>query len=591
MNRDIICIGVLLMLVLAVIPSSETMENFQEEKNRYIQTFKPLAKQTIYINTSAIDARTDLNATQKTALKNHIIQHVRENFEGAVGSANVTISNDPKDEKNASRIVKIEPGRDPNGRAWGRTFGENKTVKVFLGEFMDDSSVNGSFQNPDGSWNITKLGNALGHTGGHEAGHTFSVGHNHETRPAKDTDNRSKMTAGGNLNTTERARARYRFDNHSKDVIKKNWGKPPCSSFPDYDDKVVSSHFYGPPSIPDKPDEWGSLDVIFAYYSEIPGWFELGFLGVDTDNGEFDGNPEFDFVYKTSLLDNPDIDADILTFIEDFHEHTTWLLRGSEISPFPGEWFMVTPDNVLLSDLIDTPDGKTVARFVEMMWPDHGVFVTFDALSYGYSSNPYNGFTYDFVPTPPVISGPDSGEPGIDYEYMFRSTIVTGDDLFYYVDWGDGIFDEWFGPFPPDVDVPMVHVWDEPGLYTIGAKSKSMFEAESSWSYFTVAIDEDMPELDIEITGGIGVSAVITNSGEVDAINVAWEINVEGGFVLFGGNEQGSSDIPVGGEINIGTMPIGIGAISITVTADPENGDAVTKTEDGFLLLIFVIMN
>lgn len=63
----------------------------------------------------------------------------------------------------------------------------------------------------------------------------------------------------------------------------------------------------------------------------------------------------------------------------------------------------------------------------------------------------------------------------------------------------------------------------------------------------------------------------------------------EGGFVFFGGNEQGSSDIPVGGEINIGTMPIGIGAISITVTADPENGEPVTKTEGGFLFLIFVI--
>ena len=129
MNREIICTGVLWMLVLAVVPSSEPMENIQEEKNRYIQTFKPFAKQIIYVNTSAIDARTDLNATQKTALKNHILQHVRENFEGAVGSANVTISNDPKDEKNASRIIKIEPGRDPQGRAWGRTFGGNKTVK------------------------------------------------------------------------------------------------------------------------------------------------------------------------------------------------------------------------------------------------------------------------------------------------------------------------------------------------------------------------------------------------------------------------------------------------------------------------------
>lgn len=590
MNKEIICIAVFLMLVFAASPSSKAIENIQEENKSYIQTFQLLAKQTIYVNTSAIDARTDLNATQKTALKNHILQHIRENFEGAVGSANITISNDPKDEKNASRIVKIEPGRDPKGRAWGRAFGGNKTVKVFLGEFMDDGNVNGSFQNPDGSWNITKLGNALGHTGGHEAGHTFSIGHNHRTRPAEGTDNRSKMTAGGNFNTTERAAARYRFDNHSRDVVKRNWDRPPCTSFPHYDDKVICSHFWGPPELPDKPDEGGSLDALFFYYCEIPGWFELGFLGVDTDDGELDGNAEFDFIYKSSMQNNPDIDAEILTFIEDYHEHTSWMLRGSEESPFPGEWFIVNPDNVYLSDFIDTPDGKMVARIVEMIWPDLSVFITFNAFSYGDYSNPYNGFTYDYAPTPPEITGPDHGEPGMDYEYTFSSSMTTGVDLFYYVDWGDDSFEEWIGPFPSGVEVPLIHAWDEPEIYTIRAKSRDMFETESSWSYFTVAIEEDTPELDIEITGGLGISAVITNNGDVDAVNVAWEINVEGGLVFFGGNAQGSSDIPAGGEINIGTIPIGIGVISITVTADPENGEVAIKTEDGFLLLIFVIM-
>ena len=360
---------------------------------------------TIYVNTSAIDDRSDLNASQKTALKQHILDHIKSNFEGALGSGNVTVTDDPTQQGSADRNVSIEPGMsDPSGSAWGQCEGGNNTVKVFLGEFMNDSSVNGTFQNPDGSWNITKLGNAIGHTSGHEVAHTYSVGHNHEERPEPPdflppdgNDNRSKMTEGGHINATERASMTFDLDNHTRDVIKNNLGKDACEAFPDYDMKVLLSHYFGPTTLPDKPDEAGSLDVTFDFYAEMSGWFELGFLGEDTDDGIHDGNSEFDFIYKTSLLNDEDLDAKILTFISEFHDHTTWLLRGSEESLYPGEWFMLDEKNVVLSDFIETPDEDMVARKVAMSWPYQGVYVSFDALSFGEASNQYNGFTYDFI--------------------------------------------------------------------------------------------------------------------------------------------------------------------------------------------------
>jgi len=184
---------------------------------------------TIYVNTSAIDDRNDLNASQKTALKQHILDHIKSNFEGALGSGNVTVTDDSAQQGSADRNVSIEPGMsDPSGSAWGQCHGGNNTVKVFLGEFMNDSSVNGTFQNPDGSWNITKLGNAIGHTSGHEVAHTYSVGHNHEERP-KDpdvvvlppdgNDNRSKMTEGGHINATERASMTFEWIDHITALI------------------------------------------------------------------------------------------------------------------------------------------------------------------------------------------------------------------------------------------------------------------------------------------------------------------------------------------------------------------------------------
>ena len=212
---------------------------------------------TIYVNTSAIDGRSDLNDSQKKALKDRIVQHIRDNYEDAVGADNVTVTNNPAQAGSANRTVNIQPGMDPNPPAsWGSWPHGSNTSNVYLGEFMNDSNVNGSFKNPDGSWNTTKLGNAIGHTAGHEVGHSFSIGHNHKERPkGRATDNRSKMTVGSNVNASERANASFKFDNHSKKVLKQNWGKKACDACADYDNKVLLSQFWANPDFPDKYDD------------------------------------------------------------------------------------------------------------------------------------------------------------------------------------------------------------------------------------------------------------------------------------------------------------------------------------------------
>jgi hypothetical protein len=492
MDKKIVGIFVFMLVVASTLSVAKTANipifNITKEPLTYSDN-----QVTIYVNTSAIDARPDLTNAQKTALKNRILQHMRDNFEDAVGAGNVTVTNNPAQAGSANRTVQIEPGMDPTPPAgWGSWPHSSNTTTVYLGEFMNDSNVNSSFKNPDGSWNTTKLGNAIGHTAGHEVGHSYSIGHNHKERPkGRAEDNRSKMTVGKNINASERANASFKFDNHSKDVLKNNWGEGACDAVADYDEKVLLSHFWANPSFPDKFDETGTLDALFFRHIEMPGWYEFGFLGIDSDDGVVDGNPDFDFIYKSSLSMD-DTDAEIISFLDDHHERTTWLLRGTEESPYPGEWFPLNPDNVFLEEWIEQPDGNLVARYATMIWPEQVVYITFDSYSFGHRSSSYNGFTYEYYtnikPGAPTISGPTEGDVGTSYSYTFNAVDPDVDYIYYYIEWGDGEVEDWFGPYYSGYEVTVSHTWDEQGTYIIRAKARDTYGLESDWGELTVTM-------------------------------------------------------------------------------------------------------
>ena len=106
-----------------------------------------------------------------------------------------------------------------------------------------------------------------------------------------------------------------------------------------------------------------------------------------------------------------------------------------------------------------------------------------------------------------------------------------------------------------------------------------------------------MTELDMDI-GKIlfGFSVTIKNVGGTTAYNVQWKITIRGG-ILLRINKTVSGAIPtpiLAGEQSIvesGFISIfGFGPIEITVTAWADNAPEVTKTLDGFVVLIFIII-
>ncbi len=93
-------------------------------------------------------------------------------------------------------------------------------------------------------------------------------------------------------------------------------------------------------------------------------------------------------------------------------------------------------------------------------------------------------------PFPPDITGPTEGEPGVEYIYTFLTWDPEDDIVWYKLDWGDGNITDWIGPYESGEEIIRSHSWEEIGTYTIRAKAKDIFNAESYWSIYVVKVED-----------------------------------------------------------------------------------------------------
>ena len=94
-------------------------------------------------------------------------------------------------------------------------------------------------------------------------------------------------------------------------------------------------------------------------------------------------------------------------------------------------------------------------------------------------------------PFPPSINGPISGKAGEEYEYAFATTDPDGDDVYYYMEWGDGQIEEWIGPYTSE-EIYLPHIWNEQGLYTIKIKAKDSHDGESEWATLEISMPKNI---------------------------------------------------------------------------------------------------
>jgi len=91
-------------------------------------------------------------------------------------------------------------------------------------------------------------------------------------------------------------------------------------------------------------------------------------------------------------------------------------------------------------------------------------------------------------PYTPDIIGDIEGIKNRKYEYKIFTVDPNGDDIFYYIDWGDGNNTGWIGPYKSGEKIEVEHSWNKQGRYTIKAKAKDVYDAESGWATLRISI-------------------------------------------------------------------------------------------------------
>jgi len=92
-------------------------------------------------------------------------------------------------------------------------------------------------------------------------------------------------------------------------------------------------------------------------------------------------------------------------------------------------------------------------------------------------------------PNKPIIYGPIQGKVGVDYNFTFVYNDFEQRDFYYYIEWGDGTFEEWIGPYPAGLEVTVNHTWYEKGNYFIRCKAKDLWGYETDWGEYMFWID------------------------------------------------------------------------------------------------------
>jgi hypothetical protein len=92
-------------------------------------------------------------------------------------------------------------------------------------------------------------------------------------------------------------------------------------------------------------------------------------------------------------------------------------------------------------------------------------------------------------PNAPVIRGRTYTRPGT-YIWKFKAIDPDGDNIFYEIDWGDGVVEKWIGPFASGAEVAFSHSYYTKGTAQIKARANDTHGAIGDWGYLHVVISK-----------------------------------------------------------------------------------------------------
>ena len=77
------------------------------------------------------------------------------------------------------------------------------------------------------------------------------------------------------------------------------------------------------------------------------------------------------------------------------------------------------------------------------------------------------------------------------HNFTFMSTDPEGHDVYYWIEWDDGSYEGWIGPYPSGEEITRNYTWWKKGTYAIRAKAKDIYDAESDWGQLLIPIERN----------------------------------------------------------------------------------------------------
>lgn len=107
--------------------------------------------------------------------------------------------------------------------------------------------------------------------------------------------------------------------------------------------------------------------------------------------------------------------------------------------------------------------------------------------------------TENHPPNKPTIQGNKIGKNETSYSYTFSATDPDGDDIYYYLNWGDtywfGGGVGWIGPYHSGEKIKLNHTYKEKGNYTIRIKARDTYQAKSDWGTLKVIMPNNIKNI------------------------------------------------------------------------------------------------
>jgi hypothetical protein len=134
----------------------------------------------------------------------------------------------------------------------------------------------------------------------------------------------------------------------------------------------------------------------------------------------------------------------------------------------------------------------------EDKYPGGRMYTSFNAGGNWSAGNKYYDFCFRTIgftndpPDSPSIVGPSKATAGESCSYSFTSTDPEGQNVYYYIKWGEGSNNgDWDGPHPSGYTLSSNHTWGTMGTYAVKVKAKDTYGSESDWSTLVVSIPKN----------------------------------------------------------------------------------------------------